>query len=622
MSSASLPAAHPFIRTRLSIAYFLTFAIWGSWGFAVSAFADSLGFDPGTFGIAGTWGAMLAPLIGPVADRRFAAQKIDGLLHLLSAASLATAAIVTSNVASVNESYFLVALILHGVFFMPTIGLTNTIVFTHIPDKDKAPRVFMFGTIGWICAVLAADCFLGGAGSNGFLWQAATLSAALGLFMFTLPNTPPKGKTEEGGGIAKALGLDALGLFKKPDFAFFVTCVFLVSVAGCGYFFTVAVPHLQESGYSAALALTTLCQFAEIIFMAALPFFVKKYGLKKVIIIGMVAWGLRYICFSFGMFPLAIVALLLHGFCYSFLYVGAYMYGERKAPAALKTSVQSLLVFLLLGVGQVVGGMYLASPLMKKYAPKADVQFEYTDSVLTTEVIEIDAVVSVVEPDGAVAPVATTAEGTPDAIVIPDASVAIPAIPSPALTSPAAPGEAGPAGEEGEEGKKPEKKEPQKHKPGWAPAPSVWDYLDLNTQMKKMLGDYKETTTYDVSNTLDTNEDGKIDKTDLDAIKAKGFVEFGVKDAKGEWIKDKYFIVSYDEVVRGLKDVALWKAQQKDPKVEDVKVEEAVIVREDWIGAHGRQWNMIFLIPAIAIFIIATIFCIGAKEPPKEEDEA
>ena len=130
----------------------------------------------------------------------------------------------------------------------------------------------------------------------------------------------------------------------------------MVSIFGSNYFFPSVVPYLSEFGYPAPVALTTLNQFSELFFMAILPFCVARIGLKWVLVIGMSAWAVRYFIFTLAGFQFALIGLLFHGMAYAFLYVAAYMFGDRVAPAHLKASVQSLLAFLLLGIGQVLSG--------------------------------------------------------------------------------------------------------------------------------------------------------------------------------------------------------------------------------------------------------------------------
>jgi hypothetical protein len=186
----------------------------------------------------------------------------------------------------------------------------------------------------------------------------------LALYAWTLPDTPPKG-AEAGGDV---FGLSALKLLKDPVFLVFVLSVFLFSIPACGYFFTLMVPMLQQRGYPSPLALTSLNQFSEIIFMFSMPWFVSKLGLKRVLLLGMASWAVRYLCFASPEFSLALLGLVLHGMCYSFFYVGAYMWIDRRAPAELKSSAQSLVAFLLLGVGFFAGAKG-AGAMMELYPP-------------------------------------------------------------------------------------------------------------------------------------------------------------------------------------------------------------------------------------------------------------
>jgi nucleoside transporter len=351
------------IYPRLCIAYFCQFAIWGSWAGALGGYTTDILNLPGTqvgwLYAAIPLGAVISPLfIGPIADRFFAAQKVIALLHFLGGLCLVAAGMLC---AADKQTFplLMTLILLSGVCFMPTIALINTIVFKHLPNPDKAPQVFIFGTIGWIAINLFIAAFCGGAKTPYFFFVGGAVSIFLACYSLTLPNTPPKGAPAPGEK-SDALGLGALKLFKNPTFAIFAICIFLGSIPACNYFFPSYVNFLTERGYPSPLALGTLNQFSEIFFMALLPFFVAQIGLKRVLLIGLLAWVLRYICFAQGGtygFELALIGLILHGFCYSFLYVAAYMYADKMAPADMKASVQSLMAFLLLGVGQVLGSV-------------------------------------------------------------------------------------------------------------------------------------------------------------------------------------------------------------------------------------------------------------------------
>ena len=345
-----MQSGHPvlLVRTRLSAMMFMQFFIWGGWMFAITDYTN------GVLRFAGpqiAWlvattaiGAIIAPIfVGYVADRLFATERILSVLHLLGGGCLLLAA--------QQKTYgpMLALMMLNGLFFMPTLALANSLAFRHIPDPAKFPRIAVLGTVGFIVVNLIVQLALGGARTSQFL----TLSGGAGVFMavysLTLPHTPPKG-----GGGQDVFGLGALKLLKDPSFLIFTLCAFLITIPSCA-FFTCATPMLQERGYPAPLALMTLNQFSEIVFMFSMPLFVVWLGLKRVLAIGMLAWALRYLCFAADSFPFAIAGLILHGFCYSFVFVGAYMFVDSRAPADIKASAQSLIAFLMLGVAWLVG---------------------------------------------------------------------------------------------------------------------------------------------------------------------------------------------------------------------------------------------------------------------------
>ncbi len=367
-----------WVYPRLQLAYLLQFAIWGSWAVALGGYLNGKMSGPhiGYLFMAIPLGAIIAPMfIGPIADRYFPAQKVLGLLHLISGAALVVCGVICAQAESraaggavvVPFASLMALMLISGICFMPSIPLINTVVFKHIPDSASAPKVFIFGTAGWILVNLVVEIFAGGAASPRFFFIGGGCGLFLGLYAFTLPDTPPKGAPAEG---AKAdrFGLGALAMFKSPTFTLFVLCAFMVSIFGSNYFFPSVVAYLSEFGYPAPVALTTLNQFSELFFMAILPFCVARFGLKWVLVIGMSAWAARYFIFTLVGFQFALIGLLFHGMAYAFLYAAAYMFGDRVAPAHLKASVQSLLAFLLLGIGQVLSG-YLFGYQIERSAP-------------------------------------------------------------------------------------------------------------------------------------------------------------------------------------------------------------------------------------------------------------
>lgn len=366
------------VYPRLQLAYLLQFAIWGSWSVALGGYLNGKMSGPhiGYLFMAIPLGAIIAPMfIGPIADRYFSAQKMLGLLHLISGSALLACGAIcagaearaTGSAVVVPFGWLMVLMLLSGICYMPSIPLINTVVFKHIPDSASAPKVFIFGTLGWILVNLVVEVFAGGAARPTFFFIGGGCGIALGLYSFTLPDTPPKGASTQGAK-TDVFGLGALAMFKSPVFAIFVISAFMVSIFGSNYFFPSVVAYLSEFGYPAPVALTTLNQFSELFFMAILTFCVARIGLKWVLVIGMSAWAARYFIFTLEGFQFALAGLLCHGMAYAFLYAAAYMFGDRVAPAHLKASVQSLLAFLLLGIGQVLSG-YLFGYQIDRCAP-------------------------------------------------------------------------------------------------------------------------------------------------------------------------------------------------------------------------------------------------------------
>lgn len=239
---------------------------------------------------------------------------------------------------------------LAGLAYMPTIPLTNAVVFKHYSKPERVSLVFMFGTLGWMLVnllVRPTTCFyVGGALSLFFAFYSATL-----------PNTPPSGTKNN-----DPFGLRAIALFKRRDFALFMLCAFMTSIFGSNFYNPMFGDYVGDAlgvptEYVSTFA--TLNQVSELIFTAALSFAVLRVGLKGALTLGLVAWGLRYALFATCVFPVAIVGMMLHGVAFALLYTAAYMFGDRVAAAETKASTQALIAFLLLGVSQIISGFAL-----------------------------------------------------------------------------------------------------------------------------------------------------------------------------------------------------------------------------------------------------------------------
>lgn len=359
MSVAALSAPR-LPRTRLSAMMFLEYFIWSAWFPLAGFMPDVLGFS----GKQASWvmlttaiGAMVSPLlVGLVADRFFATERVLAVLHILGGVCLLLASFQTSFVP------LLVFMVLNGICYMPTLALTNSLAFRNIPDSERDfPIIRVWGTIGWVVAGLVVGVLLGQKDPN-FVRMAAGASVLMGLYCLTLPHTPPKRDPEA---LRDPLGLRAIGMLRDRSFAIFCFCGFLVCVVLSVYWVGTNL-FLVQTDRPAPAALMTLGQISEIFFMASMPWFLSRLGLKRTLLVGILAWVARYGCFASLNFPLIILGLLLHGVCYDFFFVAAYIYVDTKAPADLRASAQSLITLILLGIGMFVG-MLAAGPLVDRY---------------------------------------------------------------------------------------------------------------------------------------------------------------------------------------------------------------------------------------------------------------
>ncbi len=251
------------------------------------------------------------------------------------------------------------ALILYGICFMPTITLTNSLSFRNLPDPDRYfGSIRVLGTIGWIVAGLTVSLGLTFLGMKEVSVQplniAAGASLLLGLFCFALPHTPPTGEAKT---LAETLGLPALFMLKDRSFLVFFLCSFVIQLA-LSFYYQQTNPFLAAMKFDAPTAVQTIGQVIEIGFMFLIPVCLAWFGTKNVLLIGMGAWVLRYICFASLWKPAILgLGLPLHGICFDFFFVVSYLYVDRKAPKNLRASAQGLITFITLGVGWFLGNL-------------------------------------------------------------------------------------------------------------------------------------------------------------------------------------------------------------------------------------------------------------------------
>lgn len=339
----------------LSFMMFLQYYIWGSWYVTMGTFMTeilgSTGIQIGAAYSALAIATMISPFfIGMIADRFFAAQRVMGVLHIIGGVLLFLASRVQTN------APFYWVIMAYSLAYMPTIALSNSVAFRQMTDPGKQfPWVRVFGTIGWVVSGFMI-ALLGIEKTPLTFYMAAVVSVALGLFSFTLPNTPPQAK--EPSSAKSVLGIDAFILFKdKPYLIFFIAAIFVC--IPLSFYFGFANLYLNQSGMQNAAGKMVMGQISEALFILAIPFLFNRIGVKKMLLIGMTAWLLRYLCFAYGnMGPhiwMLYTGIILHGVCYDFFFVTGYMYTEKKSNERIKNAAQGLFTFVTYGLGMFIG---------------------------------------------------------------------------------------------------------------------------------------------------------------------------------------------------------------------------------------------------------------------------
>ena len=347
---------------RLCIMMFIQFFIWGAWYVTGPNYLETIGFGAEDFGwtySVGPIAGMISPfLVGMIADRFLPSQIVLGILHLIGTAGMyvATTFMTVENPSpdTINIVFFCFML-----SFFPTVAIVNTVAMSNIADTEKTfPMIRVFGTIGWIAAGLTVS-WLGADATIDQFYLAIGASAVMGLYSFTLPNTPPPAKGTPFSA-SQAIGLDAMSLLKDRSFFVFMIGSFLICIP-LAFYYQMAARFITDAGMENPAAKMTLGQMSEVLFMLALPIFLKLYGIKTTLLVGMIAWVVRYAMFSFGaddgVVWMMIGGILLHGICYDFFFVTGQIYTDKIAPAEIRSQAQGMLVFFTLGLGMFIGAL-------------------------------------------------------------------------------------------------------------------------------------------------------------------------------------------------------------------------------------------------------------------------
>ncbi|MFI2741455.1 nucleoside permease [Zhouia sp. PK063] len=361
---------------QLSFMMFLEFFIWGGWFVTLGTYlANNLqanGVESAMAFSTQSWGAIIAPfIIGLIADRFFNAEKILGVLHLIGAVLMYLMYQTT------DFAGFYPYVLGYMIAYMPTLALVNSISFNQMTDPSKQfSFIRVFGTIGWIIAGLLIS-FIGwdakeaaeeGMLKNTFL-MTAIASAVLGVFSFALPKTPPTVAKGEKITISDILGLDAISLLKNKNFLMFFISSILICIP-LAFYYQNANPFLSEIGVDKPTAKMAIGQGSEVLFMLLLPVFFMRFGFKKTLMAGMLAWTIRYLLFAYGnagdLSFMLLIGIALHGLCYDFFFVAGQIYTDSKAGPKAKSAAQGLITLATYGVGMLIG-FYIAGIITDQF---------------------------------------------------------------------------------------------------------------------------------------------------------------------------------------------------------------------------------------------------------------
>ncbi len=358
------------IRTRLSVMMFIQYFIYGAWLVTLGTFLGKvLGASGTQVGLAYSIpaiAAMLSPfIVGMVADRFFATEKVLFTLHLSGGILLYLA---TMQATFTGFAWFFLA---YTLCYMPTLALTNSISFDNMQDPGREfPRIRVLGTIGFIAVGLTIGALHADATALP-LRIGAVASIAMALYCLTLPHSPPHNAGKPFS-VRDVFGLDALALLKDHSFAVFVLGSFLLCIP-LQFYYAFTNPFLNEIGVTGAAGKMTLGQMSEIFFMLLMPWFIVRLGIKRMLLVGMAAWTIRYLLFAYGnagagMWMLYL-GILLHGVCYDFFFVTGQIYVDQRADISIRAAAQGFIALVTLGAGQAIGS-WLSGAVVDMYATR------------------------------------------------------------------------------------------------------------------------------------------------------------------------------------------------------------------------------------------------------------
>jgi len=350
---------------------FLQFFIWGSWLITIGNYwFQNKGWTGTEFGVIfstmGLASLFMPALVGVIADRWVNAEKLYAMLHILGSISLFF-------IPQINDPVsFFWGILVSMIFYMPTIALANSIAYSalksnHYDVVKDFPPIRVFGTIGFIVAMWIVN-LTGNKSSENQFYIASGISLLLGLYAFTLPKCPPLAKTSQKKTLIQVLGLEAFGLFKKRKMAlFFIFSMFLGAALqltnAYGDVYLDDFKKIPEYADSFVVKYSTIImsisQMSETLFILAIPFFLKRYGIKRVMLISMLAWVLRFGLFGFGNpddgLWMIILSCVVYGMAFDFFNISGSLYVETETDPTIRASAQGVFMMMTNGFGAIFG---------------------------------------------------------------------------------------------------------------------------------------------------------------------------------------------------------------------------------------------------------------------------
>lgn len=355
------------VKARLSLMMFAQYFAWGVWLVPLGTYmSKGLGFDAiigATFGLIGFATIASTLFVGMIADRIFPAQKVMGVLCLGAGAALLYVSTIQQ-----SPSLFLLGCLVHFLFYASTIPLGTAIAFNAIGNVEREfPAVRVWGTIGWIVAGLSIGLIAGAATTALPMRIAGAVYLLLGVYAFTLPDTPPRAKGQQIS-LPALFGLDIVLHYRNRAFWIFIATMFVMMLPK-SFYDAYANPFFAEKNLSLSLfglrfeatAIQTIGQMFETVFLVMLPFLLVRLGIKWVLVVGMAAWAIRFVAFSYGfsgdqaVTPLLLFGIIIHGVCYDFVIVSGQVYVDRKFDVQSRARAQAFLALVTQGIGTVVG---------------------------------------------------------------------------------------------------------------------------------------------------------------------------------------------------------------------------------------------------------------------------